>query len=256
MKLYLQSFCFGVALGVLPLAGIAQSAPQQERIDASFLLARGCRPSATELEAWNAPETLPVDALLARHREQLQSDAAAQRAVAVRAWRDAFGSDPAPDALAQPETARGTYTELVQRHLQWLVAHPEAYRQVVDRAYRLAVWRAAYESEQEYWRVRAPLSYALLVGCIDNWARRNAPGLTATSGTPSISLGCRYLATERLSPAVAAEVRAATGLVPAGDPALAQACARDILAPGAGELVSVGGIHFAAAGGESLALGE
>jgi hypothetical protein len=62
-----------------------------------------------------------------------------------------------------------------------------------------------------------------------------------------------YLATVRLSPAVAAEARAAAGLVPTGDAALASATGRNLVAPGADRVASVGGIHFIAAGAANLA---
>ena len=57
--------------------------------------------------------------------------------------------------------------------------------------------------EIEYWKRQPALSYALLVGCIEDWARRNRPGLMATTGVASVSVNSAYLATIRLSPGVA-----------------------------------------------------
>jgi hypothetical protein len=142
----------------------------------------------------------------------------------------------------------------MQRHLEWLSAHPEEYQMVVGRAYRLVLRRDAYAVEVDYWKRQPVLSFALLAGCIDDWARRNQPGLTATTGVAAVSLNSAYLATVRLSPAVAREARAAAGLTSRRDAALAAAAGRAVVAPGAGEVASVGGIPFAAAGAASLAL--
>jgi len=250
MKSRLTSLFACAVLALLGAFASAKPDEQQERLDASFLLAQGRLPTAEERQAWTGAEEKPFAGLLARHREQLRSEAAVQHAVAVRAALDAFGIETLPAELgAVKPTAGSTYVDLVQSHLQWLAVHPDTYQLVVDRAYRLAVGRAAFSIEQDYWRARATLSFAMLVGCVDSWARRNAPGLMATTGIPSISINCGYLTTRRLSPAVAAEVRAVSGLAPAGAAAQALACGRNLIAPGAGEIVSVGGIHLVAVGG-------
>ena len=237
-----------IAIAVLGAVASAKPEEQQERLDASFLLALGRCSTLEERQAWTEPAERSFVSLLERQREHLRSDASVRRAVALRATGDTYGTEALPPELVS-NAGEGTYSEQVQRHLEWLSTHPEIYRQVVDRAYRQVVGRDAYSIEQEYWRDRKPLSFAMLVGCIDSWARRNAPGLMATTGTASISINCVYLVTRRLSPAVAVEVRAASGLATAGDAALALACDRDVIAPGAGQIVSIGGIHLIAVGG-------
>ncbi len=257
MKSRLTSLFACAVLALLGAFASAKPAEQQERLDASFLLAQGRLATAAEREAWAGDAETPFAELLAQQRERLRGDATAQNAVAVRAAADAFGTEALPAELGTVKpTAGETYAELVQRHLQWLATHPDVYRQVVDRAYRLAVGREAFPMEQDYWRERSTLSFAMLVGCVDSWARRNAPGLMATTGTASISINCCHLTTRRLSPAVAAEVRAASGLAPVGDAALALACGRNLIAPGAGEIVSIGGIHLIAVGRSELSACE
>lgn len=86
----------------------------------------------------------------------------------------------------------------------------------------------------------------LLVGCIEDWARRNQPGLMLTAGTTAASVSCVYLRTRRLSPAVAEEAREAAGLEPP------EGHAGRIVAAGCEAVVSVGGIHSAVCGGEIL----
>ena len=252
MKSRFSSLIVCIAMAVLGVVASAKPEEQQERLDASFLLAVGRCPTAAERQAWAGPAESTFGELLTRQRERLRGDADVQRAASVRAWLDAFGAEPSADELAAQPAAGGTYAELMQRHLQWLAAHPDAYWQVVDRAYRLVVGREAYSIERDFWRAREPQSFAMLVACIDSWACRNAPGLMATTGALSISTNCRYLVTRRLSPAVAAEVRAASGLAPSGVAALALACDRNVIAPGAGEIASIGGIHLVAVGGAEL----
>lgn len=243
-----------VALASLSAAAApAQSAEvQHERIAASFVLALGRAPSANEIEQWAKLGSLSVPELIARHRQQLQSDAAKQRATIIKACRDAFGRAPSEDEIKSWSGGDNTYTELMKRHIQWLSEHPADYEKVMHRAYRLVVGREAYSLEFDYWKSRDTLSHALLVGCIENWARRNQPGLMVTTGTPTVSVNSEFLTTVRLSPAVAAEARAAAGLDPAGSMPEASAFGRNLVAAGAGELITGGRIHFAAAGSPEL----
>lgn len=240
------------ALAFPSVTALAQSAEQEERIAASFVLALGRTPTAGEIERWAKQEPLPLADLIARHRRQLQTDSATERAVIIKAGQHAFGRAPSEDHT-KSLSGGGTYADLMQRHLRWLAEHPADYEQLVHRAYRLLLQRDAYSLEIDYWKRQPALSFALLVGCIEDWARRNRPGLTATTGVATVSVNSAYLATVRLSPAVAAEARVAAGLVPAGDAALASAAGRNLVAPGADQVASVGGIHFAAAGAANLA---
>jgi hypothetical protein len=220
----------------------AQAEPDG-RVAASFVLARGRVPAVAELGAWPDAATTAFAGLLARHREQLRQDAAAQQAVAARASLDAFGvaADQAP--AGSPRGA-GLYLDAMRLHLQWLTERPDDYVLVVQRAYRLVLRRDAYAPELEYWKRRPVQSFALLAACIDDWARRNQPGLTVTSGPAAVNVNSPYLATVRLSPALASEARAASGFQRPAKPALGY----HVVAPGAEAVESVGGIHFVAAG--------
>lgn len=238
----------------LPAVPAPAQTAQQERVAASFVLALGRTPSPAELEEWSTPDAPTLADLIARHRKRLQDAAAARGAVGARAVQDALGAAPGGDRGAAAP-AESTYAELVQWHLERLAGNADEYGQVVHRAYRLVLQRDAYDVEIRYWAQRRPLSFVLLAGCVDDWARRNQPGLMATTGVAAVSINSRYLSTVRLSPAVAREARAALGIAPAGSAALASATGRFVLAPGAADLVSVGGIHFAAAGAPERPVG-
>jgi hypothetical protein len=227
-----------------PLASLANE--WAERVDAAYLLAFGRTPSVEEKDRWlKQVPSLTVPELFSRLRAQLQDDAAAQRSTAVQAFRDAFGRAPIDVDLRTAGTgpAAGlTYTEHVQRHLQTLAADPASYQQVLNRAYQLLLRRDVYPEEIEYWKKHDTLSFALLVGCIEDWARRNQPGLMVTNGTPTVSINSEFLTTVRLSPGVAAEARAAAGLAPAGEGG------HHLVAAGGARVATGGRIHFAAAG--------
>jgi hypothetical protein len=234
--------------------GSAQPAGQDERVAASFVLALGRTPASSEAEQWGREAPRSLADLLARHRSRLQATPEEQRAVLDRASRDAFGVAQGATRIGGP-SATGTYTDVLRGHLRWLAANPDEYLLVVQRAYHAVLARDAYAVEIEYWRTRPATSFALLAACVENWASRNQPGLTATSGVPAVSVNSRYLTAVRLSAAVAAEARAAADLAVAGGPNLAAAIGRHVVAPGAEEIVSVGGIHFAAAGSAALDAG-
>mgnify|MGYP003674558337 CR=1 FL=1 len=126
------------------------------------------------------------------------------------------------------------FTEVAFVHLQKLASNKSAYRQVLRRAYHYVVGRDAYEEEIAYWSQHPTLPYALLVGCIEDWARRNQPGLMNTAGTPTVSVNCELLATTRVPPQLGARIATFLGL-----PAKTT-----VLAPGGSGLKSSGDIRF------------
>ena len=253
MKIHRTSRLLLAALALSSVLAAAPTGPQEERIGASFVLALGRAPSAGEIDQWGKLGQLSVAELIAHQRRQLQGNADAKRATLVKACADAFGREPAAGEIDAWSDGDRTYIELMTQHVQWLGEHPAEYRQVVERAYRSVLRRPAFAEELGYWNAQPALAYALLAGCIENWARRNAPGLMATTGVATVSVNSAYLTALRLSPAIAAEARAAVGIAPAGDANLGAAVGRNLLAAGAGGVVSSGGIHFVAAGGANLA---
>lgn len=231
---------------------VARAEDQAERIAVSFVLAFGRVPTAAEVTAASTAGTLSTAALLTRHEEQLQRDAATARATIVKASEDALGRQPTEAEITGQLSDHRTYTELMKRHIQSLKDRPDEYAGVIEKAYQLVVRRSAYPEEIKYWNSRDTLPYVLLVGCVEQWGRRNAPGLMVTTGIPTISVNCRYLTTVTLSPLVASEVRTAAGLTVEGDPTLAAAAGLNLVAPGSDRITTVGHMYFAAVGGPEL----
>ena len=235
MKLRVTPMFVAAALAL----SLSQAAPSpsihQERTAAAAVLSFGRLPTPAETSQEGS-----VADLISAHKKQLAGDAALKRTVATKAFADAFGRAPTADEIAADA---GTYTELMQQHVSYLAAHADEYTKVLNRVYQLVIRRDVYPEEIEYWKKKDVQSFTVLVGCVDNWGRRNQPGLMVTAGPAAISVNCVFLATVRLSPAVATEARAAAGL-----PAVADATAgTNLLAAGAQQIISDGRIHFAAA---------
>jgi hypothetical protein len=236
-----------VLLAILvPNAAGAQAAAD-DRVAASFLLARGRMPTPAETQAWADSASAAVAHLLARHRQAISGDERERQTVAAKASVDALGVQPGAGTPGGAN-AGAIYLELVRGHLERLGSHADEYAGVVRRAYRRVLRRDAYSQEIEYWSKHPVHSFALLAACVDDWARRNQPGLTVTSGPAAVNVNSPWLATVRLSPALAAEVRVAAGFERPRSPSLGH----HVVAPGAGQVASVGGIHFAAAGAADL----
>lgn len=234
------------------LPALAQLTEPQEVVAASSMLAFG-RPADAAGLAAAGKERPALAALLESHRRALGQDAALQRSVASRAFRDAHGRVPTDQELATLPAAGVTYVELLKQHVGRLATQPAEYRQVIDRAYRLVINRAAYEEEYAYWKPHGTLPFVLLIGAVENWAQRNQPGLMVTTGTPSIAVNSRFLLTQRLSLPVANEARTLLGLPVWTDVARLRNPGHNVVAVAAADIASVGGVHFALAGGGPLA---
>lgn len=229
-------------------AALTPSAPEHERVLASFVLARGRAPTAAELTAWLDRGESSVAALLEAHATELGRSAEERRAVLVRAYRDAFGAEP--DAAVAASAARDagetvTYTAWLKRHDAAIAQDATARADVINRAYRHVVRRDAYPEEHAYWKDRDTRLFMLLVGCVEHWARRNQPGLMVTAGAPTMSVNSDLLLNVRLSPGVAGEARDAAGLPLVSDDARGT---HHVIAPGAAGIRSGGGMHFVVAG--------
>ncbi len=248
MKTFSSFLLMNAAAALCAVTARPQAAGQTERVAAAFVLALGRAPSAGEIGHWAEQGPHSVAELMARQREKLRADAETRRATVRKAWQDAFGCEPTEGDATSGPGGGATYTELIQRHIQWLSGHPAEYEKVIQRAYQFLFRREAYPLELDYWKGQSTLSYALLAGCLDDWARRNQPGLMVTGGTATVSVNCIFLTTIRLSPSIAAEARAAAGLEPSTVSQSPSGSGHNLVAAGAAGIVTAGGMHFVAAG--------
>ncbi len=206
-----------------------------ERAALGQLLAFG-RPA---VNAVASPGTLAAQ--LEQHRAELRANAAAREQVARAAWLDTFGRAPTAAELQTEVALPLTYTERLQRHLTHLRAAPDEYRAVMHRAYRLVVHRDAYAEEFDYWRPHGVRPFVILVACIEDWARRNRPGLMVTAGNPALPACSRFTNIVRVTPALAAEARTLLALDRSAD-------ASRVLAIGGEGVATAGGMHLTIAG--------
>lgn len=236
-----------LALFALAVPAAAQNPAQAEIISASTMIALGRPAEAAELDNPAYAGKSLAD-LIAAHRERLKADPALRQRVEEQARWDVTGAKAGTGGQAG-----ATYAEAVQAGIAALEADPAGYRQVIDRAYQLVIRRGVYPEEIEYWKRYGTLPYVVLVGAIENWAFRNQPGLMVTTGTPSIAINSRFIRTQRVSLAVANDARTLLGLPVWTDVARQHSPGRNIVAVGAKDIESVGGIHFLLAGGGPLA---
>ena len=216
-----------------------------ERWAAAHLLAFGQLPTAAE--AADATDLASVAPALAARRATLQADAVASAIVARRAWCDAFGREPTPKESATATKDAPTYFELLAAHRAALARDAVAYTAVVHRAYRTVVARDAYPEEIAYWQHYDALPFVLLVGCVEDWALRNRPGLMSTTGMPTITPNSAYLVTLRVSPAVASEVRSLLGVVASETGATPR-----LLAVGGAQISTLAGMNLLVVARDSL----
>lgn len=198
-----------------------------DRTLAAYALGMGRLPNTQEA---SNPKSLGDQ--LGQIRDHLQADSTARKTMRTRAEKYAFG--PARDKASSTNESNQIFAEVVKEHVQALSQNESAYHAVLTRAYQHVVGRDVYQEEIEYWAGHPTLPYALLVGCIEDWARRNQPGLMNTAGTPAVSINCELLETARLSPEIAKEASEEIALQNDST----------VIAPGGGNLKSVGEIRF------------
>lgn len=229
-RFFARTFALGVLLALSLRA--TPSEEQLERTTAAHLIAFGRAPTAI------AAPTSTLAEQVAQQRTELKSDASLRERTARAAWRDAWGEEPSRESLRQETATAHTYAERLQRHLARQADSPNETRAMIHRAYRLAVHREAYDEEFAYWQPHGPLTFVALVACLEDWARRNQPGLMVTAGAPTVPVRSKFVRLLPLSPAIAAEMRAALSL----------AETNRVIAFVAAELAAPGKMHLALVG--------
>jgi len=228
-----------IQIAILPCFG-ALSSEDALRYKAAHLLVFGNLPE-------KLPDTLPqggIDNAIEICRSTLENASPSeQSAIRDRAWMDTMGTITDPNNNIEALTYQEHVTVLTNR----LVQNPSEYEQVIRRAYPYVIYREAYDEEIAYWKQFPVMGYATLVGCLEDWARRNQPGLMVTGGTPTLSVNCEFLTTLRLNPAIANEVRVFIGL-----PLADSQRPNNVIAIGGESVTSSGGVHFLLVGSPDL----
>ncbi|NCI52020.1 hypothetical protein GWC95_19000 [Sediminibacterium roseum] len=237
---------------VITVASFAQDATQlrRERIQAAYMLAFGRAPQDGEISYWQGRnESNSIADLLRSHKTYIGQDVTTRTAAIRRAYIDAIGRNPSADEIKYWSAYNQTYTELMKNHVQWLSSNPSEYEKVIKNSYQFVLNRQPSSAEITYWKGQGVLSYAMLVGCHEDWKKKNPPSAQKTSGKTEISSSSGYLSVVALSAGIAAEARIATGLTSSPGSNMVAAGGGNMVAAGGGNMVAAGGGNMVAAGG-------
>lgn len=100
----------------------------------------------------------------------------------------------------------------MKNHVQWLGGNPSEYEKVIMNSYQFGLSRPPSLSEIAYWKRQGIISYAMLVGCHEEWkkkihqARKKHPVRQKTLPAPVL------LAIVPHSAGITSEARTASGL--------------------------------------------
>lgn len=249
-KAALLSVLSAFALATSALAQV--SADVAQRVQASYLLAFGRAANGGEVTYWARQNVHSVGDLVNLHRQYLSRDAGTHRATIARAYIDAMGRNPTEAEITYWSRGTDTYSQLMKNHVSWLGGNPAEYENVIRRSYQYALGRQPTPAEIRYWKGQGTLSYAMLVACHEDWKRRNGAAAQKTSGGLAIAANVPVLATLTVSPAIANEARAASGLVSTNGGNVIAAGGGNVIAAGGGNVIAAGGGNVIAAGGGNV----
>lgn len=252
MKKGWQQFLLAVVF-LLPVFAFAQDARQlkRERIQTSYMLAFGRAPQEGEITYWQSRnDANTIEQMVKLHKDYFKTNRSANNEVISKAYLDALGRTPSQGELDYWAQGSNSYVELMKNHIGWLSGNPAEYEKVIKRSYQLVLNRQPDAGEISYWKGQGVFSYALLVGCHEDWKRRNNnnTGAKKTSGSSQIPASPTYVTLIPVSAQIATEARSFAGLVAAGGGNLVAAGGGNLVAAGGGNLVAAGGGNLVAAG--------
>lgn len=222
---------------------------QEQRIQASYLVAFGRKARADEVAYWAKQPVADVAALVRLHKNYLRTDKATREASIRRSYIDSFGRNPDAGELRHWSAGVDTYSELMVHHANWLKSNPSEQDRTIDRSYQSALGRKPSAAERTYWRGQGALNFVTLVACHEQWKKA---GGQKTSGSAGFAPSSGLLATVNVSRPVANEVVVATPAVRILEGQLIAAGGQNLIAAGGQNLIAAGGQNLIAAGGQNL----
>lgn len=226
-------------------------AQNNERINASYLLAFGRLPNSGEMTYWNGQGQKSVQQLVDLHNNYIkQNQSTIGREVIIKSYVDALGYRPSQSEINYHAAFNRSYTAMMSNHLVYIKGQPSEYEKVIKRSYQTILKREPNAGEINYWRQQGLLSYMILVNCHQDWKNRNAAG---QSQTTAISTSSPLLAVASVSSGVLNEVKATySSLVSPGGGNVVASGGGNIVAAGGGNIVAAGGGNMVAAGGGNM----
>ncbi|MDQ7949044.1 MAG: hypothetical protein REI78_16330 [Pedobacter sp.] len=237
-------------LAFTAFAPVAQ-AQNNERIQASYLLAFGRLPNSGELSYWNGQGQKSVQQLIDNHKSYIKGNmGTVGKDVIIKSYVDALGYRPSQAEINYHTQFGRTYAEMMNNHLIYVKGQPAEYEKVIKRSYQTVLGRQPNAGELAYWKGQGTFSYMVLVNCHQDWKNRNAQG---QSQATNISTSAPLLATASVSSGVLNESKTAyNSLVSPGGGSIIAAGGGNVIAPGGANVIAPGGANIIAAGGGNI----
>ncbi len=239
-------------------------AQNDQRIQASYLLAFGRLANSGELTYWNSQGKKSVQQLVDGHKTYIRSNMGSiGREVIIKSYVDALGYRPTEGEIKFHTQYPRTYTEMMNGHLVFVQGNPAEYEKVITRSYQMILGRKPSLDEIKYWKGQGIISYMILANNHQDWKNRNAalqaqaqPQAQPQAQSTALSTTAPLLAVASVSGDVLIEVKEASkglsssaGAVPTGGGNMVAAGGGNMVAAGGGNMVAAGGGNMVAAGG-------
>jgi hypothetical protein len=178
----------------------------KERVESSYLLALGRKPTKSELQYWlNREPDKALNDHVENHRQYANGDKNTKRALIKKSYVDVLGRNPREDEISYWMKGADLYYQLTNKHLKWLIDNPAEYEKVIKRSYKAVLNREADAGELNYWKGQKVMSFALLLSCHEDWKAKNGQTARKTSGTNNVSNSGNFVQFATVSNKVASE---------------------------------------------------
>lgn len=190
----------------------AAQTDQDQRIQASYILAFGKKASSGEVNYWKTQGDLTVGQMLTRHQQYLTQDAATHTAAIRRSYWDAFGRSAEPGEVQYWMRVNDTYTTLMKNHLNFLNGNRSEYEKTIRASYSNVFGRQPSADEISYWQSQAKVPFLILVAYHQDYKRRNAAIVQGRINFRNVTAAT----TQTLNRRITSEAAAAAGLPASG----------------------------------------
>ena len=236
-----------VLLAVLSTVFTA-TAQNNERIQASYIVALGRLPNSGELSYWNSRGNLSVADMVKMHTDYIKIDAGTRRSVIVKSYIDALGYTPSEGEINYHSSFNKNYTDMVNSHIKYAVQNSSEHDKIIKRSYMKAFNRLPNNGELAYWKKFGVISYSYLVSMHEEYKRTNN-----SQGNGRLSVSSPSLSAVMVSASVLADTKlVVSGIVAAGGGNMVAAGGGNMVAAGGGNMVAAGGGNMVAAGGGNM----
>ena len=213
---------------------------QEQRIQASYVMAFNKTASGGEINYWKTQGNLSIAQLLARHKEYIINNKDLWDGILRVSYTDAFGRPIESGEYNFHIKYPRTYVEMMNAHMQYLNQNPSLYDNVIRESYKSVFGRGPQDGELNYWRGQQKVAYIWLFRAHVQYAANSRRNQASMSGVRTIPT----------TPGILSELRrAVVGLVGNDGASLIGNDGGTLVAAGAGNLIGNDGSTLVAAGG-------